>query len=179
MNYSLIVVRYAKAFFELSKEKGLLEEIKPEVQSFLSICQESAEFRELLSSPVIHGSKKQRIFHTLFKENFSPFTMRFFDLVIENRRESYLPDIIRYFLEMMRKDLNIQVVTLSSASEIEPSLLESIKNHLAQVLNKNIEIEGRVKPEIIGGFIVRIDNTQFDGSVATSLKLLKQQLNKS
>lgn len=179
MNYSLIVVRYAKAFFDLCNEKNLLKEIKPEAENFLSIVKGSSEFRELLSSPVIFKSQKRRIFQALFKEKYSSYMLNFFDLIIDNRRESFLADIFRYFLELIRKDLGIKIVTLSSATEIDPSLLSAIKEQLAKVLHKTIEIEGKIQPEIIGGFVVRIDNAQFDGSVSTSLKKLKQKLIKA
>jgi F-type H+-transporting ATPase subunit delta len=176
MDQSAITVRYAKAFFTLAKEKNLLQELKTDIELVSGICRESTDFILLLESPVVKTSKKNEILSLIFKGKVNPLTLRFLQLITKNKREVHIPGICRNFLGFTRKDQNIQSAVITTATEINPETVAKIVALLEKELNAKIELSGKINPNIIGGIILRLDDKQYDASVATQLKKIKQSL---
>lgn len=176
MSLSAIRVRYAKAFFELAKEKKMLNTLKTDIQKVFDVCSLSTDFMNMLESPVIKTSKKAELITTIFKTEIQPLTLNFLVLITNNKRENYIPGISRNFLEMTREDQNIKSAVLVTASEINPKTNDKIRKLLEKELNATVELNCKTEPEIIGGLILRIDDKQYDSSVATRLRKIKQLL---
>jgi len=176
MSISAIRVRYAKAFFLLAKEKKMLNTLKTDIQSVFDVCSLSPDFINLIESPVIKTSKKAELITAIFKTEIHQLTLNFLVLITNNKRENYIPGICRNFLEMTREDQNIKSAVLITASEINPKTNDKIRNLLEKELNATVELNCKTNPEIIGGLILRIDDRQYDSSVATQLRKIKQKL---
>ena len=176
MDQSAITVRYAKAFFSLAKEKNLLEELKKDIDVILSVCNSSSQFILLLESPVVKSIKKVELISTIFKEKINKLTLDFLILIVNNRREVYIPGICRNFLALTRKDQNIKSAVLSTASEIDEKTIKKITELMEAKLKAKIELSKTVNPDLIGGLVLRLDDIQYDASVATQLKKVKQNL---
>ncbi len=176
MDISTIRVRYAKAFFLLAKEKNNLQSFKTDIEKVSNVCSQSADFVHLLESPVIPSAKKKELITRIFKTEVNPLTLNFLLLVLQNNREEYIPGICRNFLELIRKDQNIKTATLVTAVEINPKTIDKIKTLLEIELKAKVELKSKVDSEIIGGLILRIDDKQYDASVTTQLRKIKQEL---
>lgn len=176
MDQSAIAVRYAKAFFSTAKEKNLLAKLKPDIESVWSICNKSADFILLLESPVVKTSKKTELIKLIFSGKVNELTLKFLLLIADNKRENHIPDICRNFLELTRKHQNIKSAILTSASEVSAATTNKIEMLLGKELNATIELTTHVNPDIIGGMVLRLDDIQYDASVATQLKKIKQSL---
>ena len=176
MSISAIRVRYAKAFFTLAKEKNMLEQLKTDIQGIFDICNHSTDFIHLLESPVVTTTKKSELITKIFKGQINPLTLNFLLLIIGNKREIHIPGICRNFLDLTRKDQNIKSAVMIAATEINAVTVEKIRNIISKELNATIELACQVEPEIIGGLILRIDDKQYDSSVNTQLRKIKQTL---
>lgn len=176
MDHSAIAVRYAKAFFATAKEKSLLDSLKTDIELVFSVCTESADFILLLESPIVKTSKKAQLISSIFKGKVNKLTLSFLMLITENKREIHIPGICRNFLGLTRKDQNIKSALLTTASEIDSKSIKKIEQLLGKELNATIELSANVNPEIIGGLILRLDDKQYDASVATQLNKIKQKL---
>ena len=176
MDISAIRVRYAKAFFLLAKEKNSLETLKTDIEKVLDVCTHSVEFVHLLESPVISTSKKAELLIQIFKTEVNSVTLNFLLLILQNNREEYISVICRNFLELIRKDQNIKLATLITATDIETKTISKIKSLLEKELKATVELTSQIDPEIIGGLILRIDDKQYDASITTQLKKIKQEL---
>jgi F-type H+-transporting ATPase subunit delta len=176
MNISAIRVRYAKAFFSLAKEKKMMETLKTDIEKVFDVCNHSSDFILLLESPVISTSKKAELITEIFNAEVNTLTLNFLLLIVKNKREVYIPGICRNFLELTRRDQNIKSALLITASEINTKITNKIKILMEKELSAKIELSIEIKPEIIGGLIVRIGDKQLDSSVNTKLKKIKQQL---
>ncbi|HKJ78949.1 MAG TPA: ATP synthase F1 subunit delta [Prolixibacteraceae bacterium] len=179
MDQSAISVRYAKALFTLAKEKKLLPVLKNDIELVYAACKNSNDFVLLTKSPVVKTSKKIALFNSIFKGKVDDLTLRFLRLVTENKRENYIPAICRNFLALTRKDQNIKSAQLTTATEINVATKQKIEMLLEKKLNAKVELSGVVDPEIIGGLILRMDDKQYDASVSTQLKNIKQNLLKT
>jgi F-type H+-transporting ATPase subunit delta len=176
MNYSKISVRYSKALFMLAKEKQLLEEVKNDMILIHKSCQEIRDFDWLLDSPVIQTTEKQRALTSIYKGKVNELTLSFINLVARNKRESFLVGISRNFIDIYRKEKGIKAVTLTSSIELDKKTVDKIISVVKEAYNTEIEVSTVVDEEIIGGYILRIDDFQLDDSVASKLKQLEREL---
>ncbi|HKI88241.1 MAG TPA: ATP synthase F1 subunit delta [Draconibacterium sp.] len=176
MDQSAITVRYAKAFFTLAKEKKLLSPLKKDIELIADICQHSTDFILLLESPVVKTSKKITLITSVFSGKLNSLTLDFLHLITKNKRESHIPGICHNFLGLTRKDQNIKSAVLTTATEINTETIKKIEILMGKELDAKIELSSKINPEIIGGLVLRLDDIQYDASIATQLKKIKQKL---
>ena len=176
MDQSKVSTRYAKAFFSLAKEKEQLDILKKDIELIDSICRESDEFKLLLESPVIGTSLKLRLMETIFKGKVNETTLGFIHLVTKNKREAHLPGICRNILTMYQGDRKVKTAVLTSAVSLGQKTQDHIKSLLEDTFQTSVDLNEKVDPELIGGFILRVDDRQVDASVATRLRKVEEKL---
>ncbi|WP_297089167.1 ATP synthase F1 subunit delta [uncultured Draconibacterium sp.] len=176
MNQSAITVRYAKAFFSLAKEKKQLDQLKADIQLVYQICKNNDDLILLLESPIIKSSKKAALLKQIFENTIETVSLNFLLLIVKNKREVNIPGICRNFLELTRKDLNIKSAVLTTATEVSSGILKKVEKLLGEELKATVELSAQVNPDILGGLVLRLDDKQYDASVATQLRKVKQTL---
>lgn len=176
MDQSAITVRYAKAFFSTAKEKNLLDKLSADIQLVAEVCSTSEDFVLLLESPIVKTSKKSAIIKGIFEGKVEEITLNFLLLIAQNKREVHIPGICRNFLDLTRKDQNIQSAVLTTATEVDTKTLKKVQELLGKELGATIELSAQVNPDILGGLVLRLDDKQYDASVSTQLKKVKQTL---
>jgi F-type H+-transporting ATPase subunit delta len=176
MNQSQISVRYAKALYMASENSNKLTEVSADLKKILDLYHSSEDFILFLQSSVIKISQKISILNDIFIEHVQPLTMRFLILLAENRREAKLPDISRVFNDLVMEKLGVESVIITTAADLNPEVRENINRYLQLKTGKTIELTEKIKPEIIGGLILRIGDLQYDGSIAKQLKNVKEAL---
>ena len=95
---------------------------------------------------------------------------------MENRRENYLPGIARYYLALYKKHKGIKTASLLTASTIDESTLKRLKEMVKKALKADVDLSSAVEESVIGGFILTVEDQQYDASVASGLKKMKKQL---
>ena len=98
------------------------------------------------------------------------------NLVIKNKREIFLPGIARNFRGLYRKAMGIRSASLVTPQPVDEQALNSIKALITKTYDSDVELTSSVNKEVIGGFVLTVENMQYDASVATSLRKLKKQL---
>jgi len=176
MNLSLVSVRYAKALFKLSVEKGITEEVYENIQLLLSNCTENTSFCEFVRSPVVKPSKKKKLFDDVFGKILNPVTLNFLKVVIDNNRELILDLIFRGYISFYKKEKNIKTVTLYSAFEMEDAYVERVRRLLIKEIGEPLELKTIKKEDLLGGFILKVDDKMVDASVTGKLKQVKEHL---
>lgn len=179
MNESAIAVRYAKAIFMLAREKDLIDSLKNDVELILNLCKNSSDFILLLETPVVKTSEKSRLISRIFEDKIHPLTLNFLQLIVKNKRETFIPSISRDALDFIRKEKNIKAAILTTATKIDKSVITEMKILLEKDLGGKMELTSNINSDIIGGLILRIEDKQLDASVSTQLKKIKQQLLKT
>ena len=176
MNQSKIPVRYARALFLLGKEKNILDKLAEEVKLLADFFDNTPALIPWLRSPVIKMQQKKDLFRKQFKGRLSELTLNFTDLVINKKRERHFPEIFRNFIHFYKTDAGISTLVLTTASEVDESIKNKVSLGFDSKNQKRHEIITRVKPSIIGGFMLQIDDLLYDASLATELKRLKKEL---
>lgn len=179
MNEGKIAVRYAKALFELAKEKEILEKVIGDIKIISQIIAEFPELSEMINSPVITNKQKKTVLTNLFKGKIQKISNDFLILIIDKGRGDYLARILNRFIVDYRQYKNIKEAVITTATAIDSSTKEQIKIAMESVLNTKVEISEKTDANIIGGFIIRVDDNQFDASVSSKLKNVRRELLKS
>lgn len=170
-----IVKRYALAFFG-SLNDTQYESVYNDLQFVLLTIHQSKDFRAFLQSPVVSHNKKQDIFKEIFGSNLSSNSLDFLMLVAEKRRESMMEGIIEAFQELYNEKMNLLPIECSFAVDIEEDLKLQLSQNIANQVQKIVVAEFKVKPELKGGVVVKINDKMYDGSVRRQLELLYKSL---
>jgi F-type H+-transporting ATPase subunit delta len=176
MDQSKINVRYAKAFFVLAKEKGLTLELRKDARLISSVCESSSDFKLLLESPVIKTSQKSEALRRIFEGKIHALSINFLLLIAENKRENYIPGIFRYLEDLYRREEGVKSAVLTSAQPLNESLVAQIKEILEKEFKSKVELSQKVDEKLIGGFVLRVEDKQYDASLSTQLKKIREQL---
>jgi F-type H+-transporting ATPase subunit delta len=173
MNESKISVRYARALYLAAERSGEVPSVASDIRQLSGLIAESDELKEFLKSTVIRKSRKLEILKQLFADDFNPLTMRFLNLLAENRRESRLLMICLDFTVIVREKQGISPVTVTTSGGLNSEVKENIRRFLELKTGKTIELTEKIKPEILGGLILRIGDLQYDGSISNQLKKIR------
>jgi F-type H+-transporting ATPase subunit delta len=175
MNESKISVRYAKALFSAASEAKVLPQVMLDMDLIMTVYSYE-DFRAALDSPIVKTSEKRKVVELLFSKRISDLSMKFINLMLSNKRESYLPHIARNFKQMYKRHQGIVSAEIIVTRKIDSLQKDKFKELLRKTFNSEILLEETVKPEILGGFILRVEDEQYDASVASELSKIKKQL---
>ena len=175
MNDSKISVRYAKALFLSALEGKNLDTVIKDIE-LLNTSFQVDGFNEMLESPVIKTSEKKKLVDAVYSKSISELSLNFLHLIITNKRESYLEGILRNFTGLYRDHKGIKNAELTIPLEVSDDYKKKFLNLLEQVFDAKIELNSIINPDIIGGFILKVDDEQFDASVSSSLAKMKKNL---
>ncbi|MFZ4398473.1 MAG: ATP synthase F1 subunit delta [Bacteroidales bacterium] len=179
MKDSRINGRYAKALFDLVNEQQTLETAFHDMELVKEICQSSKEFESMLSSPIIRTDKKQAVVKEIMGNHLSQISLSFLLLILKKRREANLRGIAIEFIEMYHEFKGIKTAHLETAMPLDIETKSEFKAILTEQSKKIIELSEEVNPNIIGGFIVTIDDKQADNSIATKIQRLRKEFDKN
>jgi len=171
-----LATRYAKSLIDLALEKGQLEEVMKDMQWLQTVCKSSRDFVNLLRSPVIKSDTKKKIMEAVTAGKIGALTTAFNQLLIVKGRESNLPEIITTFIAAYKEHKNIHTVKLTTAAPISESLKQAIVEQVKKTSGfPQIELEEKVDPAIIGGFVLQAGDKMVDASIAYDLKEISRQ----
>lgn len=176
MDQSKINVRYSKAFFLLAKEKDLTAELRKDAGLIANVCSQSADFNVLLNSPVVKISGKVKAIKSIFEGKINILSLNFLVLITENKREKYIPGIFRNLEDLYRQEEGIKTAVLTSSQPLDDSVALQVTKILEKEFKSKVELSQKINSEIIGGFVLRIGDQQYDASIITQLKKIKEQL---
>jgi len=175
MNESQISVRYAKALFQSALDQNLLEDVYKDMELLTSTCK-GDEFQYMLVVPTLQPSQKNKLMIEIFEKQFSKISMALISLVVQNKRETYLSGIARYFMDLYRKEKGICIASLRTAQPVDEAALNGIRGLIKNAYDSDVELTSSVNEDVIGGFVLTVEDMQYDASVATNLRKIKKQL---
>ncbi|HEX7868727.1 MAG TPA: ATP synthase F1 subunit delta [Chryseobacterium sp.] len=176
---SKVAKRYAQGLLEFTNESGQTEAVFSEMKDVVKIMSESADLNKFFLTPYVDANKKTEIANEIFK-NFSPVAQNLIRLIIKNGRESQLKNVAQQFINKVEDINGVQRITLTTATQLSNENIEQILRSTNLVNSSaTFDLEVNVKPEILGGYILRVGDQQVDASVKAKLDKIKKdfQLN--
>ena len=172
----IVAERYAKALLQLGLERNALKALDADVSILQDTFTASRDLQLFIQSPVISSQKKQNVFTALFKEQLSALGLQFVLLVTRQRRESFLPQIIQAFSSLHLKHQGIARVEVLTAAALDDAARLNLQKVIHATWGNATLMKERIQPDIIGGFIIRQGDRQWDRSIARELKSIRKQL---
>jgi F-type H+-transporting ATPase subunit delta len=179
MSYTKITIRYAAAFFDLAREKGVVENAYEDMLLLDRICTSNRDFVRMLQNPVINADKKKKVITHIFGASVNTISLSFMSLMIRKRRERYLPSIAEAFTDLYKASKGIKTAYVSSAVELAAKDKAGILEILSKLTDQKIELIEKVNEALLGGFVFNLDDFQLDQSISTKVKQLKKDFEKN
>lgn len=167
---------YATALLDLAFEKGVHAEILAELKGFDQVLEREPQFSAFLSTPNIRREVKKDIVTRVFGPKVSDFTLNFLKVVIDKRRQNALRDIIRAFIGGYHQRMGELVVKVQSAVPLAEGQRERLSRALKGKFQKEVVLEERVSPRILGGLVLQVGDTRIDGSLRSRLETIGAKL---
>lgn len=173
MSESRIAKRYATPLLELAVKKKSADIVKSDMEQFLAVCQGNTAFLNMLNSPIIPHLKKGEILVKIFQGNFSKISLALFRLVVVKNREKLLSQIAREYINAFNESRGFQSAHVTTAVALTPELKISVEELVKKISGKKPLLKAQVEKNIVGGYILTMDDSQIDQSVKGALNKLK------
>jgi F-type H+-transporting ATPase subunit delta len=172
---SRAAIRYAKAVLSLAQDKKTTEDVQKDMQSIIATVSGSAELRMVLSSPLIKSEIKLASLREIFKST-GEITQNLFDVLIENKRVNLLGDVAKQYIVLFDQLNNTQVAKVTTAVPLDKGLSAKVLTKIKELTGNEATIENIIDESIIGGFILRVGDLQYNASIANMLTNLRREL---
>lgn len=168
-------IRYAKAILDLANSKGVAEAVNNDMKSIASAIESNEELSTFIQNPTTTVEVKESALLEVFA-NINGVTKGLFHLLFENKRFEILEAISLEYKKLFDESNGVEIATVTTAIPLDAALEAKVLAKVATLSDKKITIENIVNPSIIGGFILRIGDNQYNASVANRLQVLKREL---
>ena len=175
MNTGAISMRYAKALLMFANDAGVADKVYQEALTLRKSFREVPALRSALDKPVMTRENKLRMLVYGAGGEITKQMQKFFDLVLQEKREKFLVNINQCFIDLYRKQEKIRVGKLTTAVPISPEEVERIRQIVVSHAGGTAEFATKVDPDIEGGFIFEINTYRLNASVADQMRRIKQQ----
>jgi len=168
-------LRYAKATLNLAKEKNLAEEVNKDMILIRDVIEENNDLEIMLKSPVIKYAMKKSVLIEVFKNKINGITKGLIDVMIENKRLNLLPLVAKEYIVIYDFMKGVEVAQVTTAVPLTKDLEKTILKRIHESVDTKVSLVNIVDPSIIGGFVLRVGDKEYDSSVAYRLEDLLSQ----
>lgn len=169
--------RYAAALFALADERGQLDAVAADLGRLQALIGTSADLKSLLRSPILSRAEQNRaIAAVLGRLGVSPLVSNLAGLMAKNRRLFVLEKTITAFRERLARHRGEVAAEVTSAIPLRPEHLEAVRESVRRVVGRDVTLEAKVDPTLIGGLIVKVGSRMLDNSLRTKLQNLELAL---
>jgi len=168
--------RYAKAMFELARERNLIAETEEQLKQAVGVIQDNGEFRTLLSSPNVPLEVKIRTLREAFGQSVSPIVLNTLCLMTERRRHGEMTALLEEYQRVAGEAMGRVEARVVSARPLTQEEIGKVAETFGALLGKTVRVTVEVDPSLLGGLTVRIGDTLYDGSLKSKLARMQRTL---
>ena len=172
-------IRYAKAILGLAEGDGKSDVVLQDMKDIVATVTQSKELRAMLQSPVVKGDDKKKVLKEVFKSAHT-YTGELISILVANKRTALLNQVAQSYISLYNESKGVQTAKVISAvplnSDLEAKVLAKVKTLTG---SDRVQIENVIDETIIGGFILRVGDLQYNASIANQLGRLKREFSTS
>ena len=170
--------RYARAVFDVARKEGDVEQVGRDLNSFADLISGHELLGRVLANPAIPAARKRAVVEQLVAKGgqLSPIVGKLLLMLAERDRLVILPDIVAAYRQRLMEHAKVVRAEVVTAVDLPAERLAALQQGLAGATGRDVQLENRVDPSIIGGAITRIGSTVYDGSVTRQLEKMKEAL---
>jgi ATP synthase F1 delta subunit len=166
---------YAEALFEVARDRGKLDEVGGQLVQFAEAVDRDRELQVFFFSPYFATAEKIDGLKRAVT-GADPELQNFLELLIEKHRMTEIFRIRRQFEELWKKQDKRLDVTVTSAVELDPAVVEKIGSEIERQTDQKVELASRVDGEILGGIVLQVGNMVLDASIRSRLEKLRKSV---
>jgi F-type H+-transporting ATPase subunit delta len=174
MNESRAAHRYAKALLAQAKESQALEAVAANIQDIQDLLKGNSDLGTFLGNPTLTSEQKLAGFEAVFP-SLEPLVSLSFKTLLANKRAALLGAVAHSFTRLYKEEQGIATAVVTSAKALSESLQKQIQEKVASLIQKQVTITNIVDPSLMGGFILRVGDLQYNASVAAQLQQLERE----
>ncbi|GAA3656968.1 ATP synthase F1 subunit delta [Flavivirga jejuensis] len=167
-------IRYAKAVLSLASDQKSADAVNKNMKLIANTIAESKDLSDTLQSPVINSSVKKAVLLEVFKKS-DKTTLSLIDTLINNNRIDILENVALKYSELFDQSKGVELATVTTAIALTADLEKKVLAKAKELTDKNVEVENIIDESILGGFILRIGDIQYNASIANQLNKLKRE----
>lgn len=179
MSETRVASRYAKSLLELAQENKAMDKIYSDLNLILNVIEGNKGFEALMNNPIVNSDKKLSIVSEIFRGKISEVALKFLEILIKKRREPYLKNIIHQYINQYNEIKGITTAVITTAIGIDDKIRKEVIDLVKGSTDSEIELVEKINPDLIGGFVLRYGNIQYDTTVAKYLRQLKMNFSKN
>jgi F-type H+-transporting ATPase subunit delta len=169
--------RYATALFELARDEKSVDAVKADLDRFEAMLADSADLKRLVRSPVFSaGAQSKALTAVLEKAGITGTSANFLKVLTANRRLFIVADVVRGFRALVAKFKGEATADVTVAEALNEKNLDALKTALKSVTGKDVALNVKVDPSIIGGLVVKLGSRMVDSSLRTKLNSIKHAM---
>ena len=174
MSGSRAAIRYAKAVLSLATDKKAAEAVNSDMKHSTEAIAQSVELNQMLQSPVVRSSDKKEVLLSVFK-NANTNTTNLIDTLISNKRLALLNDVAVSYTRLYDQLRGSQVATVTTAVPLTDDLRTKVLAKVKELTGKEAEVKNIIDESILGGFVLRVGDIQYNASISNKLDKLKRE----
>ncbi|MFD0990580.1 ATP synthase F1 subunit delta [Mariniflexile jejuense] len=167
-------IRYAKAVLSLASDRNTADAVNTDMKLIANTIAESKDLNDALQSPVVNASVKKAVLLEVFK-NADKTTLSLIDTLVTNNRIAILCDVASKYTQLFDESKGIQVATVITAIPLTDALKQKVLAKAKELTGNDIEVQSIVDESILGGFILRVGDIQYNASISNQLSKLKRE----
>jgi F-type H+-transporting ATPase subunit delta len=178
MSESRAAIRYAKAILDLAVDNKATDAVEKDMRAVVATVSESKELRDMLASPVISSTSKKEALHKIFKGS-NAISEGLITMLVDNKRVAMLNEVALKYIILNEQLKGKDVAFVTTAVPMNDTLEKKILKQVTSITGKEVTIENKVDESIIGGFVLRVGDLQYDASIANKLNNIKREFTNS
>lgn len=167
---------YAKALFEVANAEDAVTEVQTDLEVVTKTIGGHLKLKEVLGDASFPVAKKRDIVRQVFAESVSPVTLNMLTMIVDTGRDGQLAEIAAEFGEVAEAGTGAVTAEITTAVALSDELRSELTVKLADVAGKDVAIQEKIDPSVLGGVVVRMGGKVLDGSVRMRLAEMKSKL---
>ncbi len=176
MKETQLLKKYVTAIFDLSKEKDIMNKSYDELLLVCNLINDNADLKQLIFDSKVSQIAKKNVFKELFSSKVSESVLIFLYVIFEKGRQSIMPFLAEEYGRLIDEDKGLKKALVTSAIELDENTKGKVETYVSSVLNGLYELEFNVNSDLIGGFMLRIDDKIYDKSIKGRLQSIKKEI---
>lgn len=167
-------IRYAKAVLNLANEQNSASLVNDDMKSIVNAVEESNDLSGMIQSPVIHSKAKKAALLEVFP-NMNKLSVKLIDILVENKRIDILDVVAQKINMLFDESQGTQIAKVTTAIPLTDELEAKVLAKVKELTGNDAEVQNTVDESILGGFILRVGDIQYNASITNKLDKLKRE----
>lgn len=178
MNESRVAVRYAKAVLDLAVEKKVNDALENDMRMVVDTVEENSDLKDVLSSPVITGAAKKEVLLKVFRD-FNPLGKELVTLLVDKKRISLLNEVAKKYIALHEEYKGQRIAYVTTAIPLSSQMEKKLLKKVEDITGNKVTLENKVDENILGGFVLRVGDLQYNASISNKLDKIKREFTNS